>query len=219
MTAADLLLLNGRVHTVDANGSVVEALAIAGHRVFASGTSAEIRKLAGPSSEVVDLAGRTVLPGFIDAHVHMGAFGTNKLGIDCKADGMRSIEAIKQAIRERARETPPGTWIRAHGYDHTRLAEQRHPSRWDLDEAAPDHPVIVVRTCVHIAAANSRALELARISDDTPDPAGGIRLLESGVPGGAHASERPFPARRNHILSRRRRDERPADPRAAGLRT
>ncbi|HEX3244865.1 MAG TPA: amidohydrolase [Chloroflexota bacterium] len=173
MTNADLLLVNGSVHTVDADNSIVDAVAISDNHILATGPSESIRAQAGEHTQIVDLAGRTVLPGFIDSHVHMGAYGTNKLGIDCKVAGMRSIEAIKQAIRERAQATPPGTWIRAHGYDHTRLDERRHPNRSDLDEAAPDHPVIVVRTCVHIAAANSRALTLAGIGDDTPDPPGG----------------------------------------------
>jgi predicted amidohydrolase YtcJ len=122
---------------------------------------------------VVDVRGRTVLPGLIDAHVHMGAYGTARMGIDCKAPGMDSIEAIKRAVHEQAQRTPPGTWIRASGYNDTRLAERRHPTRFDLDEAAPDHPVLVVRTCVHIAAANSRALALAGVDDATPDPPGG----------------------------------------------
>jgi predicted amidohydrolase YtcJ len=173
VTAPDFILLNGEVHTVDANDSAAQAIAVRGSRILATGSTDSLRALAGNETEIVDLGGRSVLPGFIDAHVHMGAFGTNKLGIDCKARKLGSIGAIKAAIRECASITPPGTWIRAHGYDHTRLEEQRHPSRWDLDEAAPDHPVIVVRTCVHIAAANSRALELAGIGDDTPDPPGG----------------------------------------------
>ncbi|MFN0069947.1 MAG: amidohydrolase [Chloroflexota bacterium] len=173
MIPADLVLVNGEIHTVDAGDSIVESIAIGNGRVLATGSSTEMRALGANGAQFVDLNGRTVLPGFIDAHVHLGAFGTNMLGIDCKAPGMQSIDAIKRAIRERARTVPPGTWIRAHGYDHTRLAEQRHPNRVDLDDAAPDHPVLVVRTCVHIAAANSRALELAGISDQTPDPPGG----------------------------------------------
>jgi predicted amidohydrolase YtcJ len=173
MTGPDLVLFNGAVHTVDPEDAVVEAVAISGSRILTTGPSDSLRALAERDTQLIDLQGRTVLPGFIDSHVHMGAFGTNKLGIDCKARRLDSIEAIKAAIRERASRTPPGTWIRAHGYDHTRLAEQRHPSRWDLDEAAPDHPVIVVRTCVHIAAANSKALERAGIGDETPDPPGG----------------------------------------------
>ncbi len=119
MTKADILLLNGAVHTVDSQNSVVEAVAISGNRIIDTGSSQSIRSLAGDSTQTIDLAGRTVLPGFIDAHVHMGAYGTNKLGIDCKAAGMRSIEEIKaghsQASPHRAaRHVDSGARIRSH---------------------------------------------------------------------------------------------------------
>ena len=170
---ADLILLRGRVHTADAQDRVVEALAVAGERIAGVGSDADVMELADAQTQVVDLDGRSVLPGFVEAHNHMGSYGTKKIGINCKAPGMDSIVALQAAVRERAAGTPPGTWIRAAGYDQTRLAERRHPSRDDLDVVAPDHPVLVTRTCGHISVANSRALDLAGISDATPDPPGG----------------------------------------------
>jgi predicted amidohydrolase YtcJ len=171
--AADLILHGGRVHTVDARDGVVEAVALSGDRILAVGSDAEVKALAGPATRLVDLAGRTVLPGFVEAHNHMTGFGSGQAAIDCKAPEIDSIAALQRAIAEQARQTAPGTWIRARGYNQTRLAEKRHPNRFDLDAAAPDHPVIVTRTCGHIAAVNSRALRLAGIDDATPDPSGG----------------------------------------------
>jgi predicted amidohydrolase YtcJ len=173
LATADLILRGGRVHTVDAHDRVVEALAVAGDRILAAGSSAEVAALAGPRTRVVELRGRSVLPGFVEAHCHMAGYGAYRAGIDCKAPEIDSIEALKRALAEQARRAPAGTWIRAYGYDQTRLAERRHPNRFDLDAAAPDHPVLVRRACGHIVVANSRALERAGIDDATPDPPGG----------------------------------------------
>ena len=95
------------------------------------------------------------------------------VSIDCKAPGMQSIEALQKAVYERAATQPPGTWIRGRGYDQTRLRERRHPTRDDWDAAAPDHPVIFTHTCGHIASVNGRALAVAGITDQTPDPPSG----------------------------------------------
>jgi predicted amidohydrolase YtcJ len=170
---ADLIFTGGRVHTVDARNEVVPALAVGGGRVLAAGADAEVRGLAGPATRVVELRGRTLLPGFIDAHAHLVGLGMAEISIDCKAAGMQSIAALQRAVRERAERQPAGTWIRGRGYDQSRLAERRHPNRLDWDAVAPDHPVIFIRTCGHIASVNSRALAAAGIDDATPDPPGG----------------------------------------------
>jgi hypothetical protein len=170
---ASLVFVNGRVHTVDARNAIAEAVAVEGERITAVGSNAAVRPLAGPGTRVVDLHGRSLLPGFIDAHCHVTGVGSAQTAIDCKAPGMGSIRALAEEVRKRAALEPAGTWIRGRGYDQTRLAEQRHPNRFDFDPVAPDHPVIFTRTCGHICAANSKALELAGLSDTTPDPAGG----------------------------------------------
>src|SRR5919197_6247637 len=172
-THADLIFLGGRVHTVNATNDIVPALAVGGGRVLATGGDAEIRALAGPGARIVELRGRALLPGFVDAHCHLASVGMAVTSIDCKAPGMQSIRALQEAVRARAASQAPGTWIRGRGYDQTRLADQRHPNRLDWDAVAPDHPVIFTRTCGHIASVNSRALALAHIDDGTPDPAGG----------------------------------------------
>jgi len=176
---AGLVLFNGRVHTVDAADRVVEAVAVAGDRILATGSNAQVRPLAR-GGRAIDLHGRTVTPGLIDAHAHFGSYGATRAGIDCKAEGMSSIAAIQEAIRARAAAQPAGSWIRGNGYNHTLLAERRHPNRSDLDAVAPNHPVLLNRTCGHIVAANSSALALAGIDDATPDPPGGRFDREGG---------------------------------------
>ncbi|RPI18575.1 MAG: amidohydrolase, partial [Acidobacteria bacterium] len=170
---AELIFTGGQVHTVNATNDIVQAVAIGAGRILAIGSTKEIRALAGPGTREVALRGRSLLPGFIDAHCHLTGLGMATVSIDCKAPGMQSIEALLKAVYERAATQPPGTWIRGRGYDQTRLRERRHPTRNDWDTVAPDHPVIFTRTCGHIASVNSRALAVAGITDQTPDPTGG----------------------------------------------
>jgi len=177
---ADLIFTGGRVHTVNATNDVVPALAVGGARVLATGSDADVRALAGPGARVVELRGRSLLPGFIDSHCHLPSIGMAVSSIDCKAPGMQSIRALQEAVRARAASEPPGTWIRGRGYDQSRLAEKRHPNRLDWDVVAPDHPVIFTRTCGHISSVNGRALALAGITDATPDPPGGRYDREGG---------------------------------------
>jgi predicted amidohydrolase YtcJ len=171
--AATLIFTGGRVHTVNAADHVVSALAVAGGRILAVGSDADVLGYRGPGTEVVELRGRSLLPGFIDAHCHFPSLGLSMTAIDCKAPGMQSIEALQKAVRERAATQPAGSWIRGRGYDQSRLVERRHPNRLDWDAVAPEHPVIFTRTCGHIASVSSRALERAGLGDGTPDPPGG----------------------------------------------
>jgi predicted amidohydrolase YtcJ len=185
MSYADLLFVNGQVVTVDANDSVAEALATVGERIVAVGTADEISGLKGPKTRVVDLGGRSLLPGIIDSHCHLVLYGLYKSGLDCRYPAVHSIGDITQLVRQASARTPRGEWIRGWAYDHTRLAEGRHPHREELDGVAPDHPVVLVRTDYHMSVANSRALELAGIGPATPDPQGGrIGRDENGLPNG-----------------------------------
>jgi predicted amidohydrolase YtcJ len=173
MAMPEIIFTGGQVHTVNASNDIVEAVAVGGGRILAVGSTADVRALAGSGTREVALRGRSLLPGFIDAHCHLTGLGMSMVSIDCKAPGMQSIETLQKAVYERAATQPPGTWIRGRGYDQTRLRETRHPIRDDWDAVAPDHPVIFTRTCGHIASVNSRALALAGITDQTPDPTGG----------------------------------------------
>jgi len=182
---ADLIFRGGPVFTgrrrSDGTFELSEAVAVRDGRIVAVGSDTEISSLAGPKTRVIELAGRLLSAGLIDAHVHLVTHGTNQMGVCCKYPVVRSIEDIKERIRERARQTPPGQWIRGWGYNQFYLAERRHPNRWDLDEAAPDHPVVIVRTDYHIAAVNSRALEILGIGDRDPDPPGGEMERQDGI--------------------------------------
>ncbi len=145
---ADTVLLNGTILTVDQAFSRAKAVAISGGRFVAVGKNAEVKKLVGPDTRVLDLEGRTVVPGFIDTHGHIGLFGLETLAVSLA--GTRSIPEIQQRIASRARETPLGQWIVTlpvgdppyfFNVPHI-LQENRFPHRWDLDPVSPDHPVL-----------------------------------------------------------------------------
>lgn len=179
---ANLIFKNGQVITVDDQFTVCEALAVKDNKILATGTNDQMIKYEGIETEVIDLSGKSLLPGFIDAHAHLELYGTNKLGVNCK--NINSIEEMKEKLGAVAEKTPIGQWIRGWGYNQNKLLEGRHPNRWDLDEVSTEHPIIVVRTCGHISAANSKALELGEIHKDTIDPVGGKFVRENGVPNG-----------------------------------
>lgn len=182
---ADLLFINGQVLSMAPNGMVFDALATKGDRILAVGSTSDLTALKGESTRVIDLQGRTLLPGLIDSHCHLALYGMYLSGIDCRYPAVESIGDIQEKIRAAAATAPSGTWIRGWAYDHKKLKEGRHPIRWELDEVAPDHPVHLVRTDYHISVANSRALEIAGITAATPEPKGG-RILkdEGGEPNG-----------------------------------
>lgn len=183
--SADKVFLNGQVITADSSDRIAEAVAIRGNRIIRVGSNAEVEDLIRDSTEVFDISGRSLLPGFIDSHMHISLYGVSKLGIDCKDPQIESIPDLVTAIKERAEHTPAGEWIRAWGFNNTKIAEQRYPTRWELDEASSRHPILVVRTDGHISIANSKVLELAGIDERTPDPEGGrIERDQSGVPTG-----------------------------------
>lgn len=145
----------------------------------------ELATALGPRDIVVDLDGATVAPGFIDPHVHAFDCAINDLTVSCLPPSVDSLATIRDRLADRARSLPPGAWVVGAGYDDARLRERRHPSREDLDEAAPEHPVFLTRVCGHMSVANSRALELAGIGPTTPDPEGGAIVRDAtGQPTG-----------------------------------
>jgi hypothetical protein len=167
----DLILRNGRVITIDPRQPAAEAIAIAGDRILAVGSNADVDALAAAGTRTVDLGGSTVIPGFIDGHCHPAYSGRRHLRfIDCD---LRSIKAIQDAVRERAANTPPGEWITGFKYDDTKTAERRFITREDLDAAAPGHPVYIAHRGGHTGYVNSLALATAGITEQSPDPSGG----------------------------------------------
>lgn len=167
----DLILYNGNIFTIDPRAPRAQAVAIAGGRFFAVGTDDEIRPLASARTRQIDLGGKTVVPGFIDAHTHPAYAGIRHLKqVDCD---LRSIADIQAAIRERAARTPAGQWVLGFKYDDTKTRDGRPLRREDLDAAAPDHPVYIEHRGGHTAYVNSLAFKLAGVTNETPDPPGG----------------------------------------------
>ena len=152
----DLLLTNATVASMRPSRPTDEAVAIIGDRIAWVGSAADARRDLGPIGRTVDLDGATVLPGFIDAHNHLILLGHWLDQVDCSVAAAPSISGIIAAIAARARTVPAGTWIEGRGYDDTRLAERRHPSRADLDEATRDHPVLLHHISGHMSVVNSR---------------------------------------------------------------
>ena len=176
--APDLIVVNARIHTVDASRPRAEALAVRGDRFVAVGANDEVRALADASTRVLDADGMTITPGFIDAHSHPAWGGIEEL-VNVNVD-LRSIAQIQAALRERARRTPAGEWVIGFKYDDTKLAEGRPLNRRDLDAAVPDHPVQVTHRGGHTSVYNSKAFEMAGVTARTPDPEGGHFYREGG---------------------------------------
>ncbi len=168
-TRPDMILHNGRILTMGSREREVEALALAGSRVLAIGTSAEMLALAGSGARRINLGGKRVTPGFNDAHSH--PCGSGVALVTQVALELDSIEAIKAAIRTKAAATTPGDWVVGFLYDDTKTP--RPLDRADLDAAAPDHPVVVQHRGGHTAFINSRALSAARVDENTPNPPNG----------------------------------------------
>lgn len=180
-----MVLINGKVITVDKDDRIVEAVAIYRNRIEAVGSSEEIKKLVGPKTKVIDLQGKTVMPGIIDSHTHPSMIAARNLEVDCRAPPIRRISEILALIKAKAEELGPGEWIRGANFNDSKLEEKRHITRWELDEVAPDNPVFIVSDTGHQSLANSLALEIAGVSKDSPDPPGGeIERDDGGIPTG-----------------------------------
>lgn len=180
---ADLVVVNGVIYTVDPALGRVEALAIQGARIIAAGTRKEIEHWIGPKTRVLDLKGRFVMPGFNDAHVHLGNAGRGKSSVDLT--GVRSLAEMQARIRTHLSEFAPGKWITGRGWDHSLWSEPRIPTRTDLDAVSTEHLMLLGRVDGHSAVANSAALAKASITRDTPNPEGGDIVRDpSGEPTG-----------------------------------
>lgn len=176
---ADIVLTNGRIWRGKGLG-FAEALAIADGKVLATGPSDRIAALAGPETATLDLRGRLATPGLNDAHMHLHLYGLAMAEVDLRPRAAPTLDTLLEALKARAARTPKGEWVTGRGYDHFQLDTGRHPWREELDRACPDHPVYIVRTCGHLAVANSAALHLAGITEDTPSPEGGLIERRNG---------------------------------------
>ncbi|WP_227357516.1 amidohydrolase [Haladaptatus salinisoli] len=170
---ADLVLTNGTILTLADENPEEEALAIVNDRITSVGASEEVKTAVGSNTQVIDLDGRTALPGFIDTHLHIPMGGRRMVHVNARSPPNQSVADVLDRLATRAEETPTGEWIHASGYNLGLVweAEGRHVNRWDLDEAAPDNPVQINSVGGHTGSIyNSAALERADIDRDTPDP-------------------------------------------------
>src|SRR5262245_51185127 len=179
-----LLFSNGIIHTVDPSLPNPEAVLVGDDgRIAAVGARATLER---PNVPYVDLAGRTLIPGFNDAHVHMSWLGLLLTSlVDTRIHVAPTIGAMVDRLAARAQSQPAGSWVEGVGYTEAQLPEGRHLTRHDLDQASAAHPILVTRTCGHIAVASSLALRLAGIGAATTDPPGGVIVRDAhGAPTG-----------------------------------
>jgi len=175
---ADAIYIHANVYTgvpaASQFSSVVrgEAFAVRGERIQAVGKNAEIEKLKGPQTQVIDLNGHFVMPGFNDAHLHLADAGLNKLNVDLT--GVKTLDEFRERLVAKVQTAKAGEWILGGGWDETTWPVKTLPSRWDLDEVSDGHPVYLDRVDGHLAVANTRALQLANITIASHDPDGGL---------------------------------------------
>ena len=186
---ADIIFMHANVYTgVPANSqfsSILreEAIAVKGDRILGVGKTVDIEKMKGPDTQIVDLGGHFVMPGFNDAHLHLDDAGTVKLSVDLT--GVKSLDEFRERLRKKIDASRAGEWITGGGWDETLWPVKATPTRWDLDEVSNGHPVFLVRIDGHIAVANTRALQLGSITLASRDPQGGhIDRNEAGEPTG-----------------------------------
>jgi predicted amidohydrolase YtcJ len=177
------LFVNGTVLTMDPRQPLAQGLAVRDGRILAVDTTDELLQYPEDDSEVVDLGGRTVIPGFVDPHHHFSIGALEVFFADCR--DVSDISEVQARLRRAAGSTPAGAWVRGWGYDHHAFPGRRHPTRQDLDEAVPDRPALLMHYSHHQAVVNTAALRVCGIDAATADPAGGeIARDRGGEPAG-----------------------------------
>ena len=183
-TPADVVLINGSVLTVDARDSVAQAVAIAGGKIVAVGTTDRIKALVGTATEVIDLRGRAVTPGLIDTHVHFTEADA-LFTVDLSDTAVKTIGEVQKRVAAQVAKLKPGEWVRGRGWDEGKYAEQRYITAADLDAVAPNNPVWLMHTTGHYGVANSYAMKMAEVRKESKDPpAGTIDRTIDGTPTG-----------------------------------
>jgi predicted amidohydrolase YtcJ len=193
----DLVLVHGKVMTMDAADHNVQAVAVQGGRIQAVGSDVEIMALAGPETQIIDLAGQVMTPGLIDAHNHLQVVGlTNSYYLPLMPPDVRSLADLTAGLKEAAAQTPAGEWIQGYFLG---ITEGRLPNRLDLDQASTEHPIWLLQQGGHYGSANSLALRIAGIDANTPDPEGGVIGREAdGQPDGVFYNHRAMDLLRQH---------------------
>lgn len=181
---ADLIVYNAHVLTQDAATPVAQAFAVTAGRITALGDTGDILALKKGNTKVIDAAGKTVLPGFIDAHIHIWKVGNLQTFL-LDVRGVTSIKALQDKLADFMEKNPGTGWIQARGFNEANMQENRLPTKEDLNKVSTERPIWLIRTCAHIGVANSKAIELSNVDENTPVPAGGeMRMGNDGKPNG-----------------------------------
>ncbi|MHA1993552.1 MAG: amidohydrolase [Candidatus Hodarchaeales archaeon] len=172
---ADLILYNGNIITLDKDNSKVNAVATKFGRILVLGSNQVVLKTKGEETKLVDLNGQTVIPGLIDSHCHMIASGIARLVyVDLSEEaGVHSIKDLQNRLKKKVEETPENEWIFGYQEDDAKLIENRHPTKYELDEVSVNHPILVTTVGGHFWITNSKAFKMANVTKETPDPVGG----------------------------------------------
>jgi predicted amidohydrolase YtcJ len=178
----DLIFVNGNIYTVNERQPHAEAIAVKKDRIAFVGSTGDAKKLASDKTRIVDLRGRTVVPGMTDSHCHI--FGIGEREMNLNLEGTNSREDFLAKVKGRVAQTERGKWIIGRGWIETFWKPPQFPSHTDLDKIAPDNPVFLTRADGHASVANSAALKIARIDKNTPNPFGGEILKTNGEPNG-----------------------------------
>lgn len=187
---AERLYVNGRVITMDKERPRATAFAVWNGLFRLVGSDEEVLSAAGKGADVTDLGGRTVVPGLIETHSHLSLYAMTLMQAECRTPPNRTIADVLEHLRQKAAEEGPGAWVKGWGFDDTLVAEKRHLTLRDLDEALPRNPAFICHASGHLAYANSAALAMAKVGPDTPQPEGGCLYKdEAGNPTGLLAEE------------------------------
>ena len=180
---SDLVLRNGNIYTVDERKPKAEAVAIKGERIVFVGSNRDVQKFIGKSTRVIDLKGRTVVPGLTDSHQHLSGVGFREMTLNL--EGINSLEEFLARVKARVEQTGSGEWVTGRGWIETFWKPPVFPTRAQLDQIAPNNPVILTRADGHASVVNSAALKLANVDRNTPNPFGGeISKGPDGEPNG-----------------------------------
>jgi len=182
--SADIVFKNGNVYTANDKAPRAQAIAVKADRIVFVGSNEAAQKFVGPNTRVVDLKGKTVLPGFTDSHQHLSGVGQREMTLNL--EGTSSLGDLLAKVKARVDQTKPGEWVTGRGWIETHWQPPVFPTRWDLDKVSPNNPVILGRADGHGAVANSAALKLAGVDQNTPNPFGGeiSKDKQSGEPNG-----------------------------------
>ncbi len=180
---ADMIVVNGRIYTVDETHPMVSAFAVRYGRILFAGSEREVRTLAGPKTRVVDVGGATVIPGMVDAHAHLVGLGTSLANVNLA--GSRTYDEVISRVVAHSRDVKPGEWILGRGWDQNLWPDKQFPTHEALTQAFPNNPVVLTRIDGHAVLANAMAMRAAKVTAATPDPTGGrVLRLKDNSPSG-----------------------------------